>query len=115
MRRGDIVWADFGPARESEAAKRRPAVVVSNDGANRSVERHGRGVIVVVPLTTSIDRVHPFQVLIPRERTGLPRTSKAQVEQIRAVSLTRIGETIGHVPESLLAELNGALRLQLDL
>jgi mRNA interferase MazF len=65
MRRGDIVWVDFDPAKRSESKKRRPAVVVSNDGANRMAEQLGRGVITVVPVTTNTKKVYPFQVLLP--------------------------------------------------
>ena len=115
VRRGDIAWADFGAARDSEADKRRPAIVVSGDGANEAVERAGGGVVVLVPLTSSIDRVYRFQVLVPAARTGLPRTSKAQAEQIRALSIRRIGATIGHVPPDLMAEIDDAIRLHLDL
>ena len=38
MRRGDVVWVDLTPVRGSEADMRRPAVIVSNDGANRTAE-----------------------------------------------------------------------------
>src|SRR5680860_198145 len=76
MRRGDIVWVDLDPARRTEANKRRPAVVVSNDGANRVAEQLGRGVVTVVPVTSNTTRVYPFQVLLPGERCGLLQNSK---------------------------------------
>ena len=43
MRRGDIYWVDLDPAQGAEANKIRPAVVVSNDAANRAAGRGGRG------------------------------------------------------------------------
>lgn len=49
MLRGEIRLTDLEPARGSEAGKRRPAVIVSNDRANAVVERLGRGVVTVVP------------------------------------------------------------------
>jgi mRNA interferase MazF len=70
---------------------------------------------VVVPITSNVTRVYPFQVLLPAPLTGLPRDSKAQAEQVRAVAFERIGERVGVVPDSLLAALNDALRLHLDL
>ena len=115
MRRGDVVWVDLDPARSSETNKRRPAVVVSNDGANRTAERLGRGVITVVPVTTNTARVYPFQVLLPAERCGLPRASKAQAEQIRAVSVDRIAGVAGRLPPDLLDDLDDAIRLHLSL
>ena len=115
MRRGDVVWVDLDPARSPEANKRRPAVVVSNDGANRVAEQLGRGVVTVVPVTTNTTRVYPFQVLLPGDRCGLPQTSKAQAEQIRAVSIDRIGKVAGRVPPDLVEELDRAIRLHLAL
>lgn len=115
MRRGDIVWVDLDPSRIAEANKRRPAVVVSNDGANRVAEQLGRGVITVVPVTTNTARVYPFQVLLPSDRCGLPQTSKAQAEQIRAVSIDRVGTVAGRVPPDLVEDLDRAIRLHLAL
>src|SRR5438093_7144999 len=61
--RGEIRLVDLEPTQGSEANKRRPAVVVSNDRANAAVERHARGVVTVVPVTSSVERVFPFQTL----------------------------------------------------
>lgn len=115
MRRGDIVWVDLDPSHIAEANKRRPAVVVSNDGANRVAEQLGRGVITVVPVTTNTARVYPFQILLPSDRCGLPQTSKAQAEQIRAVSIDRVGTVAGRVPPDLVEDLDRAIRLHLAL
>jgi mRNA interferase MazF len=115
MRRGEIRMANLEPVLGAEADKRRPCVIVSNDGANRVAERLGRGVLTVVPLTTSTERVYPFQVLLPSRETGLPQDSKAQAEQVRSISVERIGEAVGTVPGGLLGSLDDALRLHLAL
>jgi mRNA interferase MazF len=115
VRRGEIRIADLDPARGSEARKTRPVVLVSNDGANAGALRHGRGVVTVVPVTSNVERVYPFQVLMPALETGLTRDSKAQAEQIRSVSVDRLGEPIGVMPPSLMAQLDDALRLHLNL
>ena len=115
MRRGEIRLVDLEPVRGAESDKRRPAVIVSNDGANQVASRLGRGVLTVVPLTSNISRVYPFQVLLPAEETGLTRDSKAQAEQVRSVSLERIGSIVGEVPASRMVELDEALRLHLGL
>src|SRR5438270_11984420 len=98
MRRGEVRVVDLEPTQGAEANKRRPAVIVSNDGANRSAERLGRGVITVVPITTNTTRIYPFQVLLPATRCRLPADSKAQAEQIRAVSVSRVGQRTGQRP-----------------
>ena len=69
---------DLDPVLGAEAAKLRPAVIVSNDAANTSAARLGRGVLTVVPITSSVERVYPFQVLLPEGAGGLSRDSKAQ-------------------------------------
>ncbi|HLI38545.1 MAG TPA: type II toxin-antitoxin system PemK/MazF family toxin [Streptosporangiaceae bacterium] len=115
MQRGDIVSVDFDPAQGSEASKTRPAVVVSNNAANATATRLGRGVVTVVPVTSNITRVYPFQVLLPAHQTGLPRDSKAQAEQVRSVSVERVGGRLGQLPASLVDELDRALRVHLSL
>lgn len=115
MLRGEIRSVDLDPARIGEADKRRPAVVVSNDGANAVAARLGHGVITVVPITSNIQRVFPFQVLLPAKATRLQRDSKAQAEQIRSVSMERIGTKLGSVPADLMLQLDEALRLHLAL
>jgi mRNA interferase MazF len=115
MRRGEIVSVTFDPARGSEAAKTRPAVVVSNDAANATAARLGRGVVTVVPVTSNVERVYPFQVLLPASQTGLSRDSKAQAEQVRSVAIERVGQRLGQLPAALITELDRALRLHLSL
>ena len=115
MRRGEVRWVDLEPALGSEASKRRPAVVVSNDGANATAARLGRGVVTVVPITSNVARVYPFQVLLDASDTGLPRPSKAQAEQVRSVAVERLGDRIGQLPGHALDALDDALRLHLEL
>jgi mRNA interferase MazF len=115
MRRGEIREVDLDPVRGSEASRRRPAVIVSNDAANATAERLGRGVITVVPVTSNVERVYPFQTLLPAAVTGLRQDSKAQAEQVRTVSIERVGEPVGVVPRALMARLDEALRVHLAL
>jgi mRNA interferase MazF len=115
MLRGEIRLTDLDPARASEANKRRPAVIVSNDRANSSAVRLGRGVVTIVPVTSNVAQVYPFQVLLDAEETGLRVDSKAQAEQIRSVSVERVGPIIGRVPAHRMAQLDDALRVHLGL
>ena len=115
MRRGEVRLVDLDPARGSEANKRRPAVIVSNDGANTTAERLGRGVVTVVPVSSNVARVYPFQVLLDASSTGLDRDSKAQAEQVRSVAVERIGPRLGVLTADLIAALDEALRLHLAL
>lgn len=115
MRRGEIRLVDLEPIRGAESNKRRPAVIVSNDRANETAARLGRGVVTVVPVTSNTGRVYPFQVFLSSELPGVRVDSKAQAEQIRSVSVERLGPVLGQLPESVVAEIDRAMRLHLSL
>lgn len=115
MRRGEIRWVDLDPTRGSEANKTRPAVVVSNDAANATALRLGRGVVTVVPVTSNVERVYPFQVRLPAAAVGLSRDSKAQAEQLRSIAVERVGRVCGVLPADRMHELDEAIRIHLAL
>jgi mRNA interferase MazF len=117
VRWGDIVLVDLNPSIGSETNKVRPAVVVSNDGANRAAERFGRGVITVAPITSNIAKVYPFQVRVSSDQTGtgLTAESKIQVEQVRAVDVARVGRQLGRLPVSLHDPLREAVATHFGL
>lgn len=110
-RRGDVYWVTLDPTIGSEIRKRRPAVIVSNDAANKRYHQ-----VTVVPLTSQgIDSVEPFQVLVDGEEVGLAKDSKALAEQIRTVSKQRLGQRAGHVGTETMTQLNSAIAIHLDL
>jgi mRNA interferase MazF len=115
MRRAEIRLVSLDPVRGSESDKTRPAVIVSNDGANSIATRLGRGVVTVVPITSNVSRVYPFQVLLKASDCGLRQDSKAQAEQVRSVSVERVGRKAGQVPPALMARIDHALKMHLGL
>ena len=115
MRRGDVWLVDFNPVRGSEANKIRPAVLVSNDRANATAARLGYGVVTVIPVTSNVTNVYPFQVLLPVGTTGLLSASKAQAEQVRSLAVERLTRFLGRVTTDDLTDIDNALRLHLDL
>jgi mRNA interferase MazF len=115
MRRGDVYLVELEPTRGSEANKTRPAVLVSNDAANRMAERFGRGVVTVVPITSSVTRIYPFQVRIPAREGGLAADSKAQAEQVRSIDCERLRRRLGAIAPVTLGRIDDALRVHLGL
>lgn len=115
MRRGDVWRVDLEPVHVGEADRTRPAVIVSNDRANAAVARLGRGVVTVVPLTSNVDRIYPFQVLIEVAHSGLTVASKAQAEQVRSIAAQRLVTRLGRISPAELNALDDALRLHLSL
>lgn len=97
MRHGDIYWVNLDLAQGSESNKKRPCLIVSRDEANNYVASTGKGTITILPITSNTRFVAPFQVFLPALESGLNQDSKVQAEQIRTVSVERIGDYIGSV------------------
>lgn len=111
MKRGDIYFADLNPIVGAEIAKQRPVLIVSNNANNRAAST-----VTVVPLTSQVNRVYPFEVLLKMDDTGLPKPSKAQVQQIRTISKQRIlGRPVGRLELGPMQNVEAALKLHLDL
>jgi mRNA interferase MazF len=115
MRRGEIRIVNLDPIVGAEANKTRPAIIVSNDGADTTAARLGRGVLTIVPVTSNLDTIHPFQVLLEASDTGLSADCKAQAEQVRSVAVQRIGRRVGSLPATLMDDVDEALRVHLAL
>jgi len=88
--------------------------MVSAGESNAVVERLGCGVVTVVPLTTNIMHIYPFQVLVPASAgNGLSVDSKAQAEQIRALDCSCLLRRLGVLPVDLRSDLDRALATHL--
>ena len=111
MKRGDIYYADLSPTVGSEINKRRPVLIVSNDSNNRVANT-----VTVLPITSNISRIYPFEVLLSPKESGLSRPSKAQAQQIRTIAKERMhGAALGRLGGVLMRKAEGAIRLHLDL
>lgn len=106
MIRGEVWWVEFAASAGGEIRKRRPAVIMSNDLANRYLNR-----VQVVPMTTKIDRVYPSEAVVTVKR----RRSKAMADQIATVGKQRLSDRIGKLTLSDLRLVERAVRVQLDL
>lgn len=105
-RRGEVWWVAFDPSLGGEIRKTRPAVVVSNDAANRHLNR-----LQVVPLTSSVGKLFPSEAFV--ELNGERR--KAVADQLATISKQRLRERIGRLGASDLAAVERAIALQLGL
>jgi mRNA interferase MazF len=111
MKRGDIYYAVLSPTIGSEIAKRRPILIVSNDINNRAAST-----ITILPITSKVDRVYPFEILLQPEDSGLSKPSKAQAQQIRTISKQRIiGAVLGSLDNNLMQLVKVAIELHLAL
>lgn len=114
IRRGGVYWLNFGVPHGSAPALRRPAVVVQSDGLNASSWR----TTLVVPLTSNTSRaLVPGHLFIPAAASGLPKDSVAVAAQVVVVEKAQIEAQAEPdlLPRYLMADLEGALRLVLEL
>ena len=111
MKRGEIYYANLSPAVGSEIAKRRPILIISNDINNRAATT-----VTILPITSNVTRVYPFEVLLQPSESGLPKLSKVQAQQVRTISKQRIsGDVVGSLREGLMQLVDAALKLHLAL
>ena len=106
MKRGEVWWVAFDPAVGSEVRKRRPAVIVSNNAANRHLSR-----VVVVPLTSSTEHVYPGEALV----TAAGRPAKAMADQIMAADKARLQERMTVLDQGDLLAVEDAIKVHLAL
>lgn len=106
MQRGEVWWVEFDPSIGSEIRKTRPAVVVSNDSANRNLSR-----VVVVPLTSNTGRVYPGEAVV----TVGGQSSKAMADQIMAADKTRLKSRLGVISKVDMLAVEEAIKVHLAL
>ena len=111
MKRGEIWFADLSPTRGSEIAKRRPVLIISKDANNRA-----SSTITILPITSNVTKVYPFEVFLASAECGLPKNSKIQAQQIRTIAKERItGSLIGELDKDKSREVDAAIRLHLGV
>lgn len=103
---GEVWFVNFDPAVGTEIKKTRPAVVVSNNNANKFLER-----VQVLPITSNTQKVYPCECVIHiKDKTG-----KVMADQIMTVSKRRLYKKICALESSDMAEVKRIIKIQLDL
>ncbi len=106
MKRGEVWWVEFDPSTGSEIRKTRPAVIVSNDAANRNLPR-----VIAMPLTSNTGRIYPGEALV----TVAGRESKAMADQMMAADKRRLKDRIGALGREDMRAIEDAIKLHLGL
>ena len=106
MKRGDIWWVEFDPSVGSEIRKTRPAIILSNDAANRNLSR-----VVVIPMSSNVARLYPGEALVSMAGTQ----SKAMADQIMAADKVRLKGRVGVVSRVDMERVEEAIKVHLGL
>lgn len=104
MKRGEVWWVEFDPSVGTEIAKTRPAVIVSNDAANRHLAR-----VIVIPMTSNVGRVYPGETVVS---VG-GRPSKVVADQIMTADKARLKARLGVLSKVEMAAVDDVIRVQL--
>ncbi|OGP55358.1 MAG: growth inhibitor PemK [Deltaproteobacteria bacterium RBG_13_52_11] len=106
MKRREVWWVNFDPSIGEEVKKKRPAVIVSNDAANKFLNR-----VQVVPLTSRTDRVYPSEAVVVFEG----KESKAMADQLATASKSRLFSQAGILSPEDMRRVEEAIKIQLDI
>jgi mRNA interferase MazF len=111
-RRGDIWWADLPVPRGSEPGFARPVLVVQSDTFNASAIR----TVIAVGVTSNLRLANvPGSVRLTRRQSGLPRESVINISQMITVDKSDLTTKVRRVSDGVMAEVDAAMRLVLDL
>jgi mRNA-degrading endonuclease toxin of MazEF toxin-antitoxin module len=105
--RGEIWWTHFYT---DAPGKNRPAVIVSQNGRNNHPRADS---VLAIPLSTSIQKLAPWHLLLHAGETGLREDSVAWAENVSAVSKDQLLEPVaGHRPltNSQICRMVGLIR-----
>jgi len=106
MNRGDVWWINFEPSIGGEIRKKRPAIIISNNAANKFLNR-----VQVIPITSNTDRLFPSEAYV----TVAGKKGKAMADQLATVSKQRLSKCIGSISDDEMNMVVEAIKTQLDL
>ena len=106
MRRGEVWWVNFNPSIGGEIEKKRPAVIVSNDASNNSLNR-----VQVIPLSSKTEKIYPSEVLVVFEG----KENKAMADQLTTVSKTRLSTRAAVLSPTDMHKIEASIKLQLGI
>jgi mRNA interferase MazF len=106
MKRGEAWWVNFDPSIGGEIRKKRPAIIVSNDAANKYLNR-----VQVVPLTSRTENLYPSEAYV----TVAGKKGKAMADQLATVSKLRLSKRIAVLSDEDMKGIVEVIKVQLDL
>ena len=108
-KRGEVWLVNWNPARGSEQAGRRPALVIQNDIGNEKAPT-----TIVAAISSSV-RIYPMNVQVNPPEGGLDHPSIIKTSQIFTISKERLEERLGRLSKDRLNDVDRAIKLSLSL
>jgi mRNA interferase MazF len=109
-KRGEIWLTCFDPSVVTEIRKTRPALVISNDIANKKTTK-----VCVLPLTSNVKNIGRVVIVEPDSQNNLKVPSLIRVPEIMSFDKSRIKTKMGVLSEEKLKEVEEKLKLHLGL
>jgi mRNA interferase MazF len=104
---GDIVWVEFDPVLGTEQAKRRPALVLTDQSYHQRSPR-----AIVCPIS-SVPHTWPFNVSLPE---GLKTKGAVLVDQVRAIDrAARMFKIIERAPMDVVTAVRAKLAVLVEI
>ncbi|MHB1377065.1 MAG: type II toxin-antitoxin system PemK/MazF family toxin [Candidatus Humimicrobiaceae bacterium] len=109
-KRGEIWLVSLEPVAGHEIGKTRPALIISNDRNNEY-----SSTVTLIPITSSIDKIYPFEVFISKTDSELQLDSKIKCNQIRTVDKLRLVKFAGKIKAERLFKVEEALLIHVGI
>ena len=111
VKRGDIYYADLRPVVGSEQGGIRPVLIIQNDIGNR----HSPTVICAA-ITSKMNKAKlPTHVELDAASHHMVKDSVILLEQLRTIDKKRLKDKVCHLDASILAKIDYALKISLEL
>jgi Growth inhibitor len=110
VKRGEIYWINWHPARGSEQSGRRPALVIQNDTGNSLSPT-----IIVAACTTAVGKFYPFLVPISMKESGLPKDTIINLSHIMTIDKDRLEGKCGELTKEKMLNVDKAIKVSLGL
>lgn len=108
-KRGEVWIVNWNPARGSEQAGRRPALIIQNDIGNEKAPT------TIVASISSTVRIYPMNVEVRPPEGGLKQSSIIKTSQILTISKERLEKNLGILSSDKMGEVDQAIKLSLSL
>ena len=110
VKRGEIYWINWLPARGSEQSGRRPALIIQNDNGNRTSPT-----VIVAACTTTTGKYYPFLVPVSAEESGLPKDTIINLAHIMTIDKNRVEGKCGELNQAKMDKVDVAIKMSLGI